>query len=99
LGTRNWNQIRDERTLNEQRVDSYRRLMDDQERIAEALLAHGVTDDQIQAALVAAEAADPLDEHTDPYWPMIEAYVTALGGELIPRGTAPPGCTVWRRDS
>lgn len=99
MGTRNWREIRDGRALNEERVEAYRRLMDAQERIAAALSAQGVTDAQIEAALAAAEAADPGDDHTDPYLPMLEAYVTALGGRLIPHGTAPPGTTVWRPES
>ena len=98
MGTRNWRQVRDERALNEARVESYRRLMDAQERIAEALAAHGVSDAQIDAALAAAEAAEPADERVDPYLPMLEAYVTSLGGRLIPHGTAPPGVTIWTAD-
>ena len=99
MGTKNWRQVRDERTLNEARVEAYRRLMDAQERIAEALAAQGVSDAQIEAALAAAEAADPADERIDPYLPMLEAYVTALGGQLIPHDTAPPGTTIWTADS
>lgn len=98
METRNWRQVRDERALNEARVESYRRLMDAQERIAEALAAHGVSDVQIEAALAAADAADPVDERVDPYLPMLEAYVTALGARLIPHGTAPPGATIWTAD-
>jgi len=98
LGTRNWRQVRDERALNEARVEACRRLMDAQERIAEALAAYGVSDAQIEAALAAAEAADPADERVDPYLPMLEAYVTSLGGRLIPHGTAPQGVTIWTAD-
>ena len=43
-GTRNWREIRGERALNERRVAAFRRLMDAQQRIAEALAPHGVTD-------------------------------------------------------
>jgi hypothetical protein len=99
MGTRNWREIRDERALNDVRIESYRRLMDAQERIARALATRGVSDAQIEAALAASEAAEPTDEHTDPYLPMLEAYVTALGGELVPHGTAPPGTTIWKADS
>jgi hypothetical protein len=99
VGTRNWRQVRDERALNDARIDSYRRLMEAQERIAAALATRGVSDDQIEAAFAAAEAADPADDRTDPYLPMLEAYVTSLGGRLIPHGTAPPGTTIWNADS
>jgi hypothetical protein len=82
-GTRNWREVRGERTLSEARVEAYRRLMDAQERIARVLADRGVSDAQIEAALAAAEAADPGDgQGSDPYLPMLERYVAALGGRL-----------------
>jgi len=83
-GTRNWREIRGERALNEKRVDAFRRLMDAQQRIAEALTLQGVTDAQLEAALAAAEAALPRDEHDehDFYLPALTLYAESLGGEL-----------------
>jgi hypothetical protein len=59
--------------------------MEAQESIAEVLTGYGVSDAQIEAALTAADAADPEDEQADPYLPMLERYVAALGGQLEPR--------------
>jgi hypothetical protein len=83
-GTRNWREIRGERALNEHRVEAFKRLMDAQQRIAEALTPQGVTDAQLEAALAAAEAALPRDEHDDRdfYLPALTLYVGSLGGEL-----------------
>jgi hypothetical protein len=85
-GTRNWREVRGERTLNEARVAAFRRLMDSQQRIAEALTPYGVSDAQLEAALAAAEAALPSDEHDehDFYPAALERYVASLGGKLDP---------------
>jgi hypothetical protein len=55
-----------------------------QERIAEALTPFGVTDEQLDAALAAAEVALPQDERdaSDFYLPALGLYVGALGGRL-----------------
>jgi hypothetical protein len=82
VGTRNWREVRGERALNEPRVDAYRRLMDAQERIAAVLAGYGVSDAQIEAALAAADVADPADERADAYLSMLERYVASLGGQL-----------------
>jgi hypothetical protein len=70
--------------VNSERVDAFRRLMESQQRIADALTLHGVTDAQLEAALAAAEAALPRDEHDqrDFYLPALGFYVRALDGEL-----------------
>jgi hypothetical protein len=81
-GTRNWREVRGERTLNEARVEAYRRLMDAQERIARVLAARGVSDAEIEAALAASEAADEDGQGSDPYLSMLGRYVAALGGRL-----------------
>jgi hypothetical protein len=70
--------------LRVRRVERFRRLMAAQERIAEALAPHGVTDAQLQAALAAAEEALPRDpdDDRDFYHPALERYVAVLGGRL-----------------
>ena len=73
-----------QRALSDRRVERFRRLMAAQERIAEALTPHGVTDAQLQAALAVAEEALPHDpdDDRDFYRPALERYVVALGGRL-----------------
>jgi len=74
----------DDDGLRDRRVERFRRLMAAQERIAEALTPHGVTDAQLQAALAAAEEALPRDpdDDRDFYLPALERYVVTLGGRL-----------------
>ena len=73
-----------QRALSDRRVERFRRLMAAQERIAEALTPHGVTDAQLQAALAVAEEALPRDPEDDRdfYRAALERYVVALGGRL-----------------
>lgn len=75
---------RSERALSERRVETFRRLMAAQERIAEALTPYGLNDAQLEEALAASEAALPVDEHDerDFYAEALERYVAALGGRL-----------------
>lgn len=70
--------------MNAERVETFRRLMDSQQRIAEALTPHGVTDAQLEAALAASEAALPQDEHDqrDFYLAALGLYTEALAGRL-----------------
>ena len=72
------------------RVESFRRLMDAEERIAAALTSQGVSDAQLQAALDAAEEALPREQHDhrDFFVAALERYVAALGGRLEPAGSA-----------
>lgn len=78
-----------EGSLSAWRVESFRRLMAAEERIAQALASRGVSDAQLQAALDAAEEQLPRDEHDrrDFFAAALESYVTALGGRLD-RGAA-----------
>lgn len=70
--------------MSQRRADRFRRLMAAEERIAEALTPHGVSDLQLREALDAAEAALPVDEadERDFYRPALALYVAALGGRL-----------------
>ena len=93
-GTRNWREIRGERSLNETRVETFRRLMAAQEQIAKALIPYGLSDERLDAALAAAEDAVPHDERAqrgqqaqgqeqpDFYLSALDRYVTMLGGRL-----------------
>jgi hypothetical protein len=97
--TRNWEIVRGERSLNEQRVATYVRLMDAQERIAQALSRHGVSDARIDEALGVSELdsseAEPED---DLYLGSLARYVGALGGHLEVRAVFPDETITVRRD-
>ena len=80
---KSWREVRSQRPLNESRVETYRRVMDAQEQIAELLFARGVEDEQIMVALEAAHppvAED--DEAEDVYLSSLTRFVAALGGHL-----------------
>jgi hypothetical protein len=83
-GARNWREVSAEWTVNERRVETFRQLMESQQRIADALTPFGVTDAQLEAALAAAEPALPRDEHDerDFYVPALRSYVGTLDGEV-----------------
>lgn len=81
--TRNWEIVRGERSLNEQRVATYVRLMDAQERIAHARSRRGVSDATIDEALAVSELDSSDGEPEDDlYLGSLGRYVAALGGHL-----------------
>jgi hypothetical protein len=97
--TRNWEIVRGERSLNEQRVATYVRLMDAQERIARARFRRGVSDATIDEALALSEldssAGEPED---DLYLGSLGRYVAALGGRLEVRVVFPDETITVRRE-
>jgi hypothetical protein len=72
--------------LNQQRVEVFRALMENQQRIADALIPCGVTPAQIEAAIAAVESTLPRDERDrrDFFVPALDLYVRALDGRLEP---------------
>jgi hypothetical protein len=81
--TRNWEMIREQGSLNDQRVATYERLMDAQERVARARSRRGVSDATIDEALDSSELkrADGVPED-DLYLGSLARYVAALGGHI-----------------
>ena len=81
---KSWREVRDQLALNEARVATYRRLMDAQEAIALQLLGQGlVSEEQIDQALSASQADDPVAAEEDGvYLSALTRYVSALGGRL-----------------
>jgi hypothetical protein len=69
--------------VNEPRAEMYARLMDAQERIAQALYERGVKHDVVLAALDGAdEALSESERHEDLYLAALAHFVRALGGQL-----------------
>jgi hypothetical protein len=97
--TRNWEIVRGERSLNEQRVATYVRLMDAQERIAQARSRRGVSDSTIDEALAVSELDDSEAEPEDDlYLGSLGRYVAALGGHLEVQAVFPDETITVRRE-
>jgi hypothetical protein len=96
--TRNWEAVRAERPLNERRVATYERLMDAEERIAQARHRHA-SDAAIDQAVTAGEpTADEIAQGDDLYLGSLARYVAALGGHLEVAAVFPDETIVVRRD-
>ncbi len=88
-----------EEPVNAMRAELYRRLMEAQEEIAQALYRRGASDDKVQAAL------DAVDEHLsgderreDLYLSALAKYVQALGGRIEVRAVFGEESIVVRRE-
>jgi len=80
---KSWKVVRQELPIDEARVAAYARIIEAQNRIANALTGAGVTDAEIDAALDACEPPDPESlSPRDLYLAAIEPFVAALGGRL-----------------
>jgi hypothetical protein len=97
-----WREIRSKLSLNETRVETYRRLMDTQLQIAELLLRRGlVSEAQVDEALSASQAGDSASDGEDGiYLSSLARYVSALGGHLELQAVFPgETVTVMRTDT
>ncbi len=81
--TKRWEAIRGQKPLNAKRVATYERLMEAQERIADARYRRGISQATIDEALAASEPkASELEAQDDLYLCTLARYVAALGGHL-----------------
>jgi len=81
--TRSWETVRGDRSLNDQRVATYERLMESQERIAQARWRRGESEARIAQALAVSELTNSPDEPEDDlYLGALARYVGGLGGHL-----------------
>jgi hypothetical protein len=70
-------------SVNAPRVETYKRLMESQERIAHALYRRGVSNEVVQNALdTADERLTDSERREDLYLSALAHYVDALGGRL-----------------
>ena len=85
--------------MNDMRVRIYERLMEAQERIAEARYNRGAGHESVLAAMDAAETElSEAERREDLYLSSLSAYVTALGGRLEVRAVFPDGSVVLQHD-
>lgn len=87
-----------EEPVNAMRAELYRRLMQAQNEIAQALYARGVGNDAVLDALDAVDERLSEDERReDLYLSALVAYVEALGGRLEVRAVfGEESIVVWR---
>ena len=87
-----------EEPVNAMRAELYRRLMQAQNEIAQALYARGVGNDAVQDALDAVDERLSEDERReDLYLSALVKYVEALGGRLEVRAVfGEESIVVWR---
>lgn len=72
------------------RIELYEKLMEAQERIAQARYRHGVNDDAVTAAMEASETTPTeAERREDLFFSALSAYVQALGGRLEIRAVFP----------
>ena len=83
--------------MSEMRIAIYEQLMEAQERIAQSRYRHGVSDDEVVAAMDAAQTVPSESERQDDlFFSALSAYVHALGGRLEVRAVFPEEAIVVR---
>ncbi|HTP19237.1 MAG TPA: hypothetical protein VMJ65_06510 [Solirubrobacteraceae bacterium] len=81
--TRSADDVQANQSVNESRVEIYKRLMEAQERIAHARYRRGVSNEVVQHALdTADESLSEAERREDLYLSALARYVAALGGRL-----------------
>jgi predicted XRE-type DNA-binding protein len=81
--SKNWRTVREQRTLNETRVETYQRLMDAEQRIADSRAQRGVSQAEIAQALsVSQPSGSQAEPEDDVFLAALSRYVAALGGHL-----------------
>ena len=97
--TRNWEIVRGQGSVSDQRVATYVRLMDAQERIARARSRRGVSDAAIDQAFDGSELISADGEPEDDlYLGSLSRYVAALGGHLEVLAVFPDETITVRRE-
>lgn len=98
--TRSWEDVRGDVPVNEARSAIYQRLMEAEERIAQALYQLGVDHEVVQAALDRVDESLSQDERReDLYLSALERFVEALGGRLEVRAVFGDQTVVVRQGS
>jgi hypothetical protein len=97
--TRSWKDVLSDEPVNEARAALYERLMEAQERIAQALHQRGIDLEVVQAALdTADEKLTEAERREDLYLAALAHFVQALGGRLEVRAVVGDEAIVVRRE-
>jgi hypothetical protein len=81
--TRRWKDVRSAQPVNEMRASIYRRLLEAEERIAQARYRAGVDHKLVDEALDSIdERMSEAERREDLYLSALQYYVEALGGRL-----------------
>lgn len=97
--TRSWKDVLSDEPVNQARAAIYERLMDAQERIAQARQNVGVNHAVISVALDKAdEELSDDDRREDLYVSSLAHFIRALGGQLEVRALFPDQAVVIRRE-
>jgi hypothetical protein len=97
--TRSWTNILAGEPVNEMRAQLYERLMEAQERIAQARYERGVGHDVVLAALdTAEEKLSEAERRENLYLAALAHYVEALSGRLEVRAVFGDEAIVLRRE-
>ena len=83
MATKDWRTVRGQRPLNEERVATYKRLMDAELRLAEIRRRRGVSQTTIARTLeVSQPNVSRIEQEDDVYLSTLARYIAALGGHL-----------------
>ena len=88
--TKPWQTVRGQRSLNEERVATYKRLMDAEVRLSELRGRRGLSQAAVAEALsVTQPNISRIEQEDDVYLSTLARYVEALGGHLEVRAVFP----------
>ena len=83
MATKDWRTVRGQRPLNEERVATYKRLMEAEVRLADLRRRRGVSQATIARALeVSQPNVSRIEQEDDVYLSTLARYIAALGGHL-----------------
>ena len=83
MATEDWRTVRGQRPLNEERVATYKRLMEAEVRLADLRRRRGVSQATIARALdVSQPNVSRVEQEDDVYLSTLARYIAALGGHL-----------------
>ena len=98
MATKDWRTVRGQRPLNEERVATYKRLMEAEVRLADLRRRRGASQATIARALeVSQPNVSRIEQEDDVYLSTLARYIAALGGHLEVQAVFPDETiTVWR---
>lgn len=97
--TKSWREVRGQKPVNEKLVAAYDRVLEAEERIAQARSRRGETAARIAEALTLSEPdGAEVEVEEDLYLSVLARYVAALGGHLEVHAVFPEETITVRRE-